>query len=981
MPKGKSQKVISKKMVEAALWVFLFSFALLGLLGPGTRLWVFDFIPSFLFGLLGYWLFWPSIILSAVYVLFFRRFAKKLPILRLSLSIILLLLGLSALLSHIGTTYEETFSDMSLYLDPFFESFGNSFGATLPFQMALGGGFFGYVLACLFGLSGLPALVYLFSIVLIIGGLVVFFYPNILALIRFIHLKITLHRGEKQRKKQEKQEQEKQEIPEEDIPSLSYQQEAPIHNAPILGIDDDYDVSGKRRDLKEAVEAPKEAPASPSPIPTPIEHSYYQDPNYVPQSMYGLQEAVFSLSGAPVGEANNQPPSFSLNEANLELASLDPFPGQRQAPIVEETNPIPPKEEEKEAPIEEEKPFFEEPSYLKQTQEEPIPPLPKEENIEKTPEEQPLPADFSSLPQEDLFIKNPLPEEKPAPIMEEPIIQEPIPQPAPEPIPQQEAPKEEEPEPAPAPAPRSVEDDWVSFGEVKQKKAKNRKPYTFPSYDKLKSYAEDKNAIQNQKDGEERSLKIDQAFKDLHVGAHVESYTIGPSVTRYNIQTDPSVSVTAVKKVVDDVMVRLGGVLGLFQEVVPGSATSGLEIPNRVQSIVPFKETIESMPQGEKANLFIPFGKSIEGKVVSADLSDFPHMLVSGSTGSGKSIFMHGMIMSLIMRNRPEDLKLVLVDPKRVEMGKYRDIPHLLCPIIKEPSHAKVCMEKLCDEMERRYTLFEYSGVSNIRQFNKDIAPEKGCEKLPFIIVIIDEYADLVDTCKDIGDPIVRLAQKARAAGIHLVIATQRPDTNVINGRIKANIAVRVALSLSSAIDSMTVLGEGGAEKLSGHGDMLVKCDQVSRIGFSRLQGCFVDNSEIRDAVESIKEQQKVIYDPNFLDLEDHAGEVPEANIAAPTAAQLRAASNQDKYLLIREAIMSREYTSISQIQREFSVGFPRAGKIFAQLQEEGIVAKASDSPSSSKGCRVLIHNINEVSHPGSVSQSSTVQLPPPEEE
>ncbi|MBP5216862.1 MAG: hypothetical protein J6038_03400 [Bacilli bacterium] len=929
MAKKKSSKVYSKNSVQAAFFVFLSAFSLLGLLGPGTRMWVFDFVPSFLFGLLGYWLLWPGLMLLSIYALFFRKLRKKIPLARLLLGALVLFFGLAALLSHIGTSYEENIQDLNPYLGPFFESFNNDFGATLPFQLALGGGLFGYLLAGVFALPGLAPLVYVFSILFLLGGLILLIWPLIMKFVRFLSLKSTLRRGEKLRKKAEEEEKEP-----EEVPALSYESQSTGNGAPILGMEETYEQTPSRRARFEQDPVEK-APENPSIIPQEVEPSVYPDPNYIPQSMYGLQEAVFSLSGAPTQEGRSQPSSFSLSEAKI---------GPEEDPFFQT-----PSQADETAPIQETVP------------EEIIPP------IEATEEEAPIFPEEAEVPpkeEENLFIEAPAPKKEPEP---EP---EPIPEPEPEP----------EPIPQPKPAPKPKEDEWVHFGDVSQPKAKKRPPYEPPSNDKLKVYSEDKNALQNQRDGEERSLKIDQAFKDLHVGAHVESYTIWPSVTRFNIQTDPSVSVTAVKKVVDDVMVRLGGVLGLFQEVVPGSATSGLEIPNRVQSIVPFKETIEAMPQGEKANLFIPFGKSIDAKVISADLSDFPHMLVSGSTGSGKSIFMHGMILSLIMRNRPEDLKLVLVDPKRVEMGKYRDIPHLLCPIIKEPAHAKVCMEKLCDEMERRYGLFENSGVSNIRQFNKDIAPEKGCEKLPFIIVVIDEYADLVDTCKDIGDPIVRLAQKARAAGIHLVIATQRPDTNVINGRIKANIAVRVALSLSSAIDSMTVLGEGGAEKLSGHGDMLVKCDQVSRIGFSRLQGCFVDNAEIRDAVEWIKEQQQVVYDPNFLDLDDHSNDIQEPQIAAPSAAQLRAASNQDKYLLIREAIMTREYTSISQIQREFSVGFPRAGKIFAQLQDEGIVAKATDSPSSSKGCRVLIHSVNDLENPGSLSQSQMVDLPPDEE-
>jgi S-DNA-T family DNA segregation ATPase FtsK/SpoIIIE len=312
-------------------------------------------------------------------------------------------------------------------------------------------------------------------------------------------------------------------------------------------------------------------------------------------------------------------------------------------------------------------------------------------------------------------------------------------------------------------------------------------------------------------------------------------------------------------------------------------------------------------------------------------------------------------------------------------MGKYKDLPHLLCPIIKEPSQAKVCFQKLIDEMERRYTLFELSGVSNIRQFNSEYAPEAGFAKLPFIVVVVDEYADLVDTCKDIGDGVVRLAQKARAAGIHLVIATQRPSVQVITGVIKANLPVRVALSVSSATDSMTILGQGGAEDLAGHGDMLVDCSLVARNGFTRCQGCFVDNKEIKAVVDDIKAQETVVYDPNFLDLVDHDAEMKAAAAAAPAIdkAELKAKGDDDLYETIKTDIMNQEYTSISRIQRSYGVGFPRAGKIFARLQAEEVVAMQPDTASSSKGCRVLKHENPAPSENAGSSDQSSLSLTP----
>jgi DNA segregation ATPase FtsK/SpoIIIE-like protein len=510
--------------------------------------------------------------------------------------------------------------------------------------------------------------------------------------------------------------------------------------------------------------------------------------------------------------------------------------------------------------------------------------------------------------------------------------------------------------PAPEKAPEPVDPNA-------QPKAAPRPPYHFPSLDMLTVYPTTGNQAEKEAECQHRQDLINQALNDLHVGAQAISFTIGPSVTRYDLQTNPDVSVSSIGRYIQDISVRLGGVAARFEEVVRGKPTSGLEIANTQTTIVSLKEMVDHLPKGDRFNMCIPFGKSISGDYVYADLSDFPHMLVAGTTGSGKSIFMHGVIMSLIMRNRPEDLKLVVVDPKRVEMGKYKELPHLLCPIIKEPSEAKVCFQKLIDEMERRYTLFELAGVSNIRQFNKEYAPVAGVEKLPFIVVVIDEYADLVDSCKDIGDGVVRLAQKARAAGIHLVIATQRPSVQVITGVIKANLPVRVALSMNNAVDSQTILGVGGAEELVGHGDMLVDCSLVARNGFTRCQGCLVDNEEIRKVVEFIKAQESVHYDPKFMDLVDHEAEEKAAAAAAPviSRAEMREMQGDEMYEQIKEDIMQQEYTSISRIQRSYGVGFPRAGKIFARLQADKIVAAAPETSSSSKGCKVLIHSAAQV--------------------
>lgn len=485
------------------------------------------------------------------------------------------------------------------------------------------------------------------------------------------------------------------------------------------------------------------------------------------------------------------------------------------------------------------------------------------------------------------------------------------------------------------------------------------KPYNFPPLDLLKDYPPSPEAEQEKMNCESRKNILDDVFRNFNIRAHVEDYTIGPSVTRYNIRLEPGYSVSNITRHITDIAISLQGIGIRFEEVVRGRSTSGLEVPNDHTTTVSLKRMVESLPNTANSGLSIPFGVNIDNKPIFSDLSAFPHLLTAGTTGSGKSVFLTGIIMSLIMRNRPEDLKLVLVDPKRVEMALYHDLPHLLCPIIKEPSEAKVCLDKLIDEMERRYRAFEIAGVKDIREWNGEFVESSDYAKMPYIAVFIDEYADLSDNCKNVGDAVVRLAQKARAAGIHLVIATQRPSVSVITGTIKANIPVRVALSMSSVIDSQTIIGQGGAEELQGHGDMLVDCSLIARTGFTRCQGCFCDNHEINSVCDYIRNQMDPEYNSDFMDLVDHEAERKAQEALAPTMskAEAKAQSYESMYERVKEVVMTMEYTSISKIQRQFGVGFPRAGKLFAQLQNEGIVAAAPETASSSKGCKVLVHS------------------------
>ena len=480
-------------------------------------------------------------------------------------------------------------------------------------------------------------------------------------------------------------------------------------------------------------------------------------------------------------------------------------------------------------------------------------------------------------------------------------------------------------------------------------KPRERVKWIQPSTEVLNVYETSEQQEINRRVADERKELINATFQDFGVGAHVEDYTIGPSITRFNVKYDHNVSVRAVSNMVQDIQIRLSGVSARFENIVEGQSTSGLEIPNANVTTVSFKDVYEALPDVKKHPLAVAFGKNIKGDVIWADYDDFPHALVAGTTGSGKSIFVNSVIVSLIMRNSPDDLKLVLVDPKKVEMARYKDMPHLLCPIITEAQEAKALMDKLCVEMEDRYRLFAENGCSNIKEYNED-APGLGLEKLPYIFIFFDEYADMVDQCKEISMPVVSIAQKARACGIHLCIATQRPSTNVVTGVIKANLPTHVALMMASSVDSITIIGEGGAEKLIGKGDMLVQSPLVSRVGVVRLQGCFIHRQEINRVVGYLKEHYETHYDEKYLNLAQEAEIAASEYANTPEFKEAAGNSEEERYQAIKEWVMTQEYMSISRIQRECSVGFNRAGRFFLRLQKEGVVSEET----TNKGCPVL---------------------------
>ena len=438
---------------------------------------------------------------------------------------------------------------------------------------------------------------------------------------------------------------------------------------------------------------------------------------------------------------------------------------------------------------------------------------------------------------------------------------------------------------------------------------------------------------------EERAIALNNIFHEFGLSAKCTGYEIGPSVTRFNIELSSKTSVRDFSKYVEDFGIRLGCVEVRFEPLVEGKNYSGLEFPNPRSQVVSFKELFGRLPKVEKHPLAIGLGQNIDGKIISIDLDEAPHCLVAGTTGSGKSIFLHSLINTLVLRNSPEQLRLVLFDPKRMEFNKYKELPHLLCPIAHDSDKGHALLEKLVDEMNARYELLAEAGVSNIKQYN-----EVTKKKLPYIVIIIDEYADLVDSHKEFSTPIIALAQKARAAGIHMIISTQRPATNIVTGVLKGNLPTRIALSVASAIDSVTMIGECGAEKLLGRGDMLVQSPLVSKNGLIRLQACYVQNKEVSRIVNYLKEQYNCSFDERFMDLKVEVKPEPQKEID----------DEEEKYQTIKEWVMTCDYMSMSRIQRECSVGFNRAGRYFKRLMEEGIVSKEA---TGNKGYKVLIHD------------------------
>lgn len=421
---------------------------------------------------------------------------------------------------------------------------------------------------------------------------------------------------------------------------------------------------------------------------------------------------------------------------------------------------------------------------------------------------------------------------------------------------------------------------------------------------------------------------LERTFQSFGVKATVTQVHLGPAVTKYEVHPDVGVKVSKIVSLTDDLALALAAKDIRMEAPIPGKSAIGIEVPNSDIAVVSLREVLESKQNNKPdSKLMIGLGRDVTGEAVMAELNKMPHLLVAGSTGSGKSVCINGIITSILMRAKPHEVKLMMIDPKMVELNVYNGTPHLLAPVVTNPKKASQALQKVVSEMERRYELFSHTGTRNIESYNEHVrrhnATEEGKQPLlPYIVVIVDELADLMMVASsDVEDSITRLAQMARAAGIHLIIATQRPSVDVITGVIKANIPSRIAFAVSSATDSRTILDMGGAEKLLGRGDML-----FFPVGASkpvRVQGAFLSDEEVEEVVDFVIGQQKAQYQEDMIpdDIPQKRGEVED-----------------ELYSEAVDLVLEMQTASVSMLQRRFRIGYTRAARLIDEMEARGIV-------------------------------------------
>lgn len=472
-----------------------------------------------------------------------------------------------------------------------------------------------------------------------------------------------------------------------------------------------------------------------------------------------------------------------------------------------------------------------------------------------------------------------------------------------------------------------------------KKAEKPKRPYQFPPIDLL-SIPEQAEGKSSDEELREVAARLQDTLHSFNVNVTMGAVTCGPTVTRYELLPEQGVRVNKITNLADDLKLSLAAESIRIEAPIPGKAAVGIEVPNATPSPVHFRELLDGNAfKKAKSPITFAVGKDIAGKLIMTDIGKMPHLLIAGATGSGKSVCINTLIMSILYKADPSDVKLIMIDPKVVELSVYNGIPHLFCPVVTDPKEAAASLNWAVREMMERYERFKELGVRNIAGYNQKIqtvekSAEAGYEKMPSLVIIVDEFADLMMVAsKEVEDAVCRLAQLARAAGIHLVLATQRPSVNVITGVIKANIPSRIAFSVSSAIDSRTILDKGGAEKLLGKGDML-----FYPAGYTepvRVQGAFVSDKEVSDVVEFLIQENE---QPEYNNAVTEITEVPQES----TEEKKEKKSDQDEYFeKAGRFVIESERAAAGQLQRQFSIGFNRAGRIIDQLHRAGVVGPA----------------------------------------
>ena len=449
--------------------------------------------------------------------------------------------------------------------------------------------------------------------------------------------------------------------------------------------------------------------------------------------------------------------------------------------------------------------------------------------------------------------------------------------------------------------------------------------------------------------------KLENVLKSFGVIAKVVEVHIGPTVAQYELEIASGTRVNKITTLSREIALALSKKDVRIEAPIPGKSTVGVEFANDSPASVSFYEIMASktMMQNFDKKLMVPLGKSIMGDIGVCEINKMPHLLIAGTTGSGKSVCVNGIICSILMRAKPDEVKLAMVDPKVVELSVYNGIPHLMCPVVNDPKQAAILLQKMVNEMEKRYHQFANTGTKKIEGYNEYVEkwnhshPDEKLDKMPFIVIIIDELSDLMMVAaKEVEDSILRITQKARAAGIHLIVATQRPSTEVITGLIKANIPSRIAFAVGSGIDSRTILDQIGAEKLLGKGDMF-----FLPIGLNspiRIQGSFITDEEIEKIINFTKKQQEASYSDDFMKLEEEKETPKEDDEDGP-----KGSSNDDElYDQVVDFVVKTQKASASLLQRKFKIGYNKAATMIDELEENGIIGPATGN---SKPREVLV--------------------------